>query len=301
MNRVNNMRARLLKNVIGKEDVSGMITTMLKNSPSCKLHWKCAVCEAQYTVNMTYVLVTIRSDLSELNRVIASYLSGIQSSHHFCNTCAESMTFKEFEFKFLFFITLANERNGTLAEIPDVIDLCDEKYVLFGGILHLEAIMEGDTRHYVTAVKINETWTIFDDRKKQPYYVSSKKNFPIHTLLYTKRSDAESVNDGVRNNNVTNPSSLKRKAKNVGSDSTVVEKVKIFQQNGISNHNSIPTPVAMSSSKPKDTVGKISILSNGSSFMCNGRRVYIRNTCGFDSVAQVCPIIKLVQKGKFSI
>lgn len=277
MNKVNNMRARILKKFMGEIDVCKIMSLMLKNSPSCVINYKCDICKSRYAVEFVFLQIQNSNDFSKLNNFIANYLNGIKSSQHFCDTCQDMMSFSELTFNYHLFVTL-KKYVVSLAEIPEVIKLNNEDYVLFGGILYLDPLIEGDKGHYITAIKINATWNIFDDKKTKPYFVSSKKTFTVDTLLYTNKSGSyknteKSLCSGV---DIVWKNPLKRKAENSKENDATAKKFK--DQMSLSKETSIE---------------QIAILRNGCSFNVNGSRVFLRNTCGFDTVVQVNNIFVL--------
>lgn len=86
-----------------------------------------------------------------------------------------------------------------LHNIPEVITIENEIFVLFGAIIITPLLLDDDdidTMRFVSAVKLNQSWSLFDDMKTKPMFVSSKKKFFIQCLLYTKTftsSDPENL------------------------------------------------------------------------------------------------------------
>lgn len=84
------------------------------------------------------------------------------------------------------FLMFEDEKATKLSEIPVVVKLQGDK-ILFGAILFIYPTLECDSGRYVTTIKINESWSIFDDTKTQPYFVSHKKTFVVNALIYTEK------------------------------------------------------------------------------------------------------------------
>lgn len=191
MNRVNNMRARLLSEFEceGGQDLCKMMKLMLKNTPSCVCNWKCEICKNSHSVDLDFLQVEVDNDLSKLNDVIDNRLKGITTCKNFCSTCKTMVAFSEFIVGDYLFIAL-KKNDVSLAQIPEVIKIGNENCILFGEILYIDPLIEGDNGHYVAAIKLNATWSIFDDKKSKSHYVAAKKIVFVHTLLYTKKSDS---------------------------------------------------------------------------------------------------------------
>lgn len=154
---------------------------------------------------------------------------------------------------------------------------------------------------------------MFDDKKTQSNFVSGKKKFAIHTLLYTEKV----MNEATRAKNVLNErTSNKDKAsasKNVtnlatklsyinssGNDKgNVPERTKSGIGSKIHEYSQGVTgseAASMSSSghissslskTDKNIIEKIGVLANGCSYMVGNRKMRFVNTCSFDSIAQV--------------
>lgn len=63
----------------------------------------------------------------------------------------------------------------------------EKTYALFGVALHQPPMISGDTGHYVGAVKLNNTWQVFDDYKAKPYNIKKTEKVVIHYLFYILR------------------------------------------------------------------------------------------------------------------
>lgn len=72
-----------------------------------------------------------------------------------------------------------------LGEIP--ISIMDNTYVLLAAFLYSGGISGADIGHYITGIKVNDKWEIYDDLKTKPEEVSPNKAVTIHALLYLKR------------------------------------------------------------------------------------------------------------------
>lgn len=70
------------------------------------------------------------------------------------------------------FLALAGTKASKLSEIPDVIQIQKNDKILFGAILFIHPVLEGDTGRYLASIKVNENWITFDDMKTQPRFVS---------------------------------------------------------------------------------------------------------------------------------
>lgn len=76
-----------------------------------------------------------------------------------------------------------------LMEIPQVINIFGENFVIAGAIIFIPPLIEGDIGHYVCANKINNQWEIIDDNdSKTPRVTSSKSSYCIHALMYVTTS-----------------------------------------------------------------------------------------------------------------
>lgn len=168
-----------------------------------------------------------------------------------------------------------------LSEIPVVVKLQGDK-ILFGAILFIYPTLEGDSGRYVTAIKINESWSIFDDTKTQPYFVSQKKTFVVNALIYTEKEESaahaakhvlrEPMRINASHETQTNtPTDHSQKSKKNGKENKTSAIPK-------PNHFNNGTGSSLSQSE-REIVNKIVVLKNGGDGF--------GNTCGFDSVVQV--------------
>lgn len=63
----------------------------------------------------------------------------------------------------------------------------NDKYILFAAFLYSLGVSAADVGHYMTGIKVNDKWEIYDDLKQKPEEVSPNKAVFIHALLYLKR------------------------------------------------------------------------------------------------------------------
>lgn len=67
------------------------------------------------------------------------------------------------------------------------LEFGEKKFALFGVVLYQPPIISGDSGHYMGAVKLNNTWQVFDDHKTKPYNIKKTENVVIHNLFYILR------------------------------------------------------------------------------------------------------------------
>lgn len=82
-----------------------------------------------------------------------------------------------------------------LCNIPEVIVIDNEKFALFGAIIATPLLVDDvdfDIRRFVSAVKLNKTWSLFDDMTTKPVFIASEKKIFIDCLLCTKILDSAS-------------------------------------------------------------------------------------------------------------
>lgn len=64
----------------------------------------------------------------------------------------------------------------------------NERYILLAVFVHSPGVAMNDIGRYTTAIKLNDTFEIFDDLKPKSYVVSkNKKSMLIHALQYIKK------------------------------------------------------------------------------------------------------------------
>lgn len=73
-----------------------------------------------------------------------------------------------------------------IKDVPLVINVSKNKYVLFGLIMFKPPFLECDIGHYTAAIRINNKWEVFDDMRSQSYCISSNTSAVIHCILYIK-------------------------------------------------------------------------------------------------------------------
>ncbi len=185
MKKVNTLRAQLLSTFVYEIEMSDMIKQMLTNTPTCTRVWKCNGCANSLTQKHWFILLKhIASDSKEFNENIATTLITMAKGQKSCEKCNQTMIPSDINFnKFLLFM-FKEAKALKLSEIPVVVKSKEES-ILFGAILYIYPMLERDSGHYVTAIKVNENWSIFDDKKIQPHFVSQKKVFVVHALIYT--------------------------------------------------------------------------------------------------------------------
>lgn len=286
------MRSRLLSKFKGEEDLSKMMILMLQNTPSCTCNWICDTCKNSYHVNLQFLQVGNNNDLSKLNDDIDKHLKCLNSCENVCSTCTTVMVVSELIIGDHLFVTIKKDEIS-LAEIPEIIKISKDTCILFGAILYMDPLLEGDKGHYVASIKINATWSIFDDRKSKSYFFSSKKKVSVHTLLYIKNSEnlskeAKTTTEFRSGVTASETNSLKRKAEYCKENDAPVEKHRAIRPNENKNQQEIAARPLSSLPKSKETtIEQIGLLRNGCSYKVNNARVYLRNTCAFDSIAHV--------------
>lgn len=151
---------------------------------------------------------------------------------------------------------------------------------MFGAILYIYPTLEGDSGHYISAIKINETWNIFDDMKTQPHFVSKNKIFVVNSLIYTEKENIAAptskhvLREPISRSTLpktatdflekTTNNSLKRKQMRAGKENEATKRNK----NNVFHTIPKPTEQAVQSSSSisksnQEIVNKIVILSNG--------------------------------------
>lgn len=79
-----------------------------------------------------------------------------------------------------------------LENVPVTIKVTKGTYVLCGAILFKPPTSSVDIGHYVVAaVKINDTWEVFDDMQSKSKLFSRSKKVIIHNLLYIQSTSNE--------------------------------------------------------------------------------------------------------------
>lgn len=73
-----------------------------------------------------------------------------------------------------------------LADLLDVIRFDSTDYSLCGAILFEPPLIENGLGHYTAAIKSFQSWTLYDDLKKEPHAITSNKQAVITSLLYVK-------------------------------------------------------------------------------------------------------------------
>lgn len=292
MKKVNTMRAQLLNTFVYEIEMSDMIRQMLANTPTCISVWKCNGCANSLTQKHWFIhLKHIASDSKEFNENIATTLSTMAKGQKTCDKCNEMMIQSDLNFNKILFFMFKEAKALKLSEIPGVVKSKEEN-VLFGAILYFILCLRV-TGHYVTAIKVNENWSIFDDKKIQPHFVSQKKVIVVHALIYTaKENTAASVAKNLLREPIgANTSDILQKATNHSKKRNRPQSdkenaaIKRKKDNAISKFPkstlcNIPTLSSSSLSKSnQEIINKIVILTNsGGGF---------QNTCAFDSVVQV--------------
>ena len=57
-------------------------------------------------------------------------------------------------------------------------------YALFGVVLYQPPLISEDSGHYMGAVKLNNTWQVFDDYKSKPYNIKKTESVVVHYIFY---------------------------------------------------------------------------------------------------------------------
>lgn len=81
---------------------------------------------------------------------------------------------------------MADEQNSVLADVPDLIQLFDDRFSLCGAILFQPPASNLHLGHYVTVTKAGQSWTLFDDLKAKPCTMNANKNVIVASLLFVK-------------------------------------------------------------------------------------------------------------------
>lgn len=72
----------------------------------------------------------------------------------------------------------------TKRDLPIKLEFGTKVYALFGVILFHSPLIQGDSGHYVAAVKLNKTWQVFDDLKSKTYNIKKTEKVVVHFLFY---------------------------------------------------------------------------------------------------------------------
>lgn len=78
-----------------------------------------------------------------------------------------------------------------IKDVPLVLNIFNQKYVLFGLAVFKPPLLQGDVGHYTSAIRINNKWEMYDDLRSRPFTVSSKEKVVIHVMFYIKVDDSE--------------------------------------------------------------------------------------------------------------
>lgn len=78
-----------------------------------------------------------------------------------------------------------------IKDVPLVLNLFTLKYVLFGLVIFKPPLLECDTGHYTSAIRINNKWEMYDDLRSKPFTVPANENAVIHCIFYIKVADSE--------------------------------------------------------------------------------------------------------------
>lgn len=201
MKKVNTMRACLLSKLSYEVEFSSMMYAMLKNTPSYTDDWKCNLCKNSDNMQIVFMRVLNIVDMADLNDAINSQHRDKMEK---CEICKNLDVNFERRFNQHLFIMLDEEdpRETKLCNIPEVIGIENEKFVLFGVVIVIPLLLDDDDldiSHFVSAVKLNKCWTLYDDMKTKPMFIPSEKTFFVSCLLYTKvltnsTEPAESLN-----------------------------------------------------------------------------------------------------------
>lgn len=191
MKKVNTMRAFLLSRLSYEVEFSSMMLSMLNNTPSYNDDWNCNLCKNSDNIQFVFMKLDSSSfnDIADLNDAIKSKHRGETEK---CDICKNLDVNFERKFNQHLFILLDQEedlKEIKSCNIPEVIGIENEKFALFGAIIVIPPLLNDDDfdiRRFVSAVKLNQTWSLFDDMKTKPMFIASEKKFFIHCLLYTK-------------------------------------------------------------------------------------------------------------------
>lgn len=79
-----------------------------------------------------------------------------------------------------------NSDQKPLKNIPLIIELDGSSYLLAAAILFAPPRNVTALGHYNAAVRVNETFEIFDDLRPTTYTIDSKTEVCIHSLIYVR-------------------------------------------------------------------------------------------------------------------
>lgn len=295
MNKVNNMRAQLLRKFKYEIDFCKMMDLMLENSPCCTMIWKCKMCSDSYTAKLAFIQVKISDNLRELDKCVNTHFKNMKSSVHGCETCRTMIPFSTCTLSYFLFVSI--EKNASFSEIPEIMKVQTYNWILFGAILYINSLVEDDEGHYVASIKVNATWSVFDDRKSKPIFVSQKKKNFIHMLLYTRKLDNEPQVLEVLEKATELTSSTTSSSTNVSQKRKAENELEVLQKatksiNGTcskaTKERRTRAEINKENIAPENSfLHEIRVLSNGCSYKVDNCRVFLRNTCGFDSIVQV--------------
>lgn len=118
--------------------------------------------------------------------------------------------------------------------------------------------MENDEGHYAAAVKLNASWSIFDEKKSKPHFVSSKKKFSVHSLLFTKE---------FKRGHEKQPEIIANSDRNIGS---------LADEPNADKENTVRSVVKRKTTAKEHTVKQILVLRNG--LYDKNSRIAVNNT-----------------------
>lgn len=87
-----------------------------------------------------------------------------------------------------------------IKDVPLVLSIFDQKYVLFGLVLFKPPIFDSDIGHYTCAIRLNNKFEMYDDMRAKPFSVSANENAVIHCLFYIKTGISVNLNRNPTNN-----------------------------------------------------------------------------------------------------
>lgn len=70
------------------------------------------------------------------------------------------------------------------SELPLSIDIANKKFILLGAILFSPPVIPSELGHYVTAIKLNDIWEVYDDLRKKTYELNKESHVCFNILLY---------------------------------------------------------------------------------------------------------------------
>lgn len=80
-----------------------------------------------------------------------------------------------------------------------VISIDETKYSLFGFIIFRAPLLQGGIGHYVSTIKVDDDFVIFDGLHKKSYILNKDDRFVIHCLFYKKIYEVEDESFNVNN------------------------------------------------------------------------------------------------------